>query len=154
MGCSSSNSAMNKDNALLIPFNHKVFKSPNRIVHAAMTSGRCDPMTSNPNELLIQYYSRIAKNGCKLILTECSGISPNNAFCTNGSCYTDEQLAGWKKVVDAVHKEGAKIILQIFHGGRANHPDNCNGNTPYAPSPITFRGEDHTMTGKNLMLNH
>jgi N-ethylmaleimide reductase len=146
MGCSSSNSGKNL--SLLSPFSHKLFKSPNRVVHAAMTRGRCDFMTSIPNDLLVQYYSKVAKNGCKLILTECSGISPNNAFCTNGSCYTDEQLAGWKNVVDAVHKEGAKIILQIFHGGRANHPDNCNGNTPFAPSPIAIRGEDHTMNGK------
>jgi len=147
MGCCSS-SELTLENALLVPYDHHLFNSPNRIVHAAMTRGRCNPMTSIPNELLVQYYSRIAKNGCKLILTECSGISPNNAFCTNGSCYTKEQLAGWKKVVDAVHKEGAKIFLQIFHGGRANHPDNCFGNTPYAPSPIAIRGEDHTMEGK------
>ena len=146
MGCATSNSKDN--NGLLSPFINKHFKSQNRIVHAAMTRGRCDPMTSNPNDLLVDYYTKIAKNGCKLILTECSGISPNNAFCTNGSCYSKDQLAGWKNVVDSVHKEGAKIILQIFHGGRANHPDNCSGNIPYGPSPIAIRGEDHTMTGK------
>lgn len=147
MGCCSS-STIDERGGLLSPFDHKNFKSPNRIVHAAMTRGRCDPMSSIPNDLLVEYYTRVAKNGCKLILTECSGISPNNAFCTNGSCYSEDQLNGWKRVVDSVHREGGKIILQIFHGGRANHPDNCFGNIPFAPSPIAIRGEDHTMSGK------
>jgi N-ethylmaleimide reductase len=92
-----------------------------------MTRGRCDPTTSIPNDLLIEYYTKIAKNGCKLILTECAGISPNNTWSSNGCCYNSEQMQRWKKVVESVHKEGAKIILQIFNGGRANHPDNCNG---------------------------
>lgn len=140
-----------KPSGLLAPITINNHKFPNRIVHAAMTRGRCDPNNSIPNNLLLEYYTKVARNGCKFIITECSGISPENCFRGNGFCHNSAQMEGWKKIVDSVHKEGAKIFLQIFHGGRANHPKNTGGITPVAPSAIAIRGKDHTMEG---LLDH
>ncbi len=54
----------------------------------------------------------------------------------SGTIFTKEQTLGWKKVVDAVHSKGGKILLQLWHAGRATHPK-LNGNLePWAPSPI------------------
>jgi N-ethylmaleimide reductase len=158
MGCCSSkpsslvsNELNIKVEGLLSPIIIKDYKLPNRIVHAAMTRGRCDPSNSIPNDLLVEYYTKVARNGCKFIITECSGISPENCFKGNGFCHNNQQMEGWKKVVDSVHREGAKIFLQLFHGGRANHPKNSGGITPVAPSAIAIRGKDHTIEG---LLDH
>ena len=48
-------------------------------------------------------------------------------------------MEGWKKVIDAVHKNGTKIFLQIFHGGRATHPKINGGLDVLAPSAIAVR---------------
>ena len=74
MGCceskSDSNEMRNLTEGLLTPISHKNYKFPNRIVHSAMTRGRCDPSNSIPNDLLIEYYTMVARNGCKFIITE------------------------------------------------------------------------------------
>jgi len=99
---------------------------PNRVVVAAMTRTRCDPKTGVPNDLLVEYYSARASAG--LILTECAAICPEaNAFPGSGCLYNDEQAAGWKRVVDAVHAKRGRIHLQAFHAGRAAHPDHIGG---------------------------
>lgn len=155
MGCCESKKDSHELNnltpGLLSSIRLGKIKMPNRIVHAAMTRGRCNPSNSIPNDLLVEYYTMVARNGCKFILTECAGISADNCFKGNGFCHTFEQMKGWKKVVDSVHKEGAKIYLQVFHGGRANHPKNSGGMIPISPSPIAIRGKDHTMEG---LLDH
>lgn len=71
---------------------------------------RCDPKNSIPNELLVKYYTQRANAG--LILTECSPISRRTgAFPGAGGIYTEEQVEGWGKVVDSVHKANGKICL-------------------------------------------
>jgi len=122
---------------------------PNRMVLSAMTRNRCDFMTSVPNDLLCEYYTQRAK-GCKMLLTECSAVSAlGNCYTGNGAIYNDEQIAGWKKVTESVHKENAKIFLQIWHGGRTCHPACLPDPTliPVGPSAIAVRGTTHTMTG-------
>ena len=54
--------------------------------------------------------------------------------------YTDEQVAGWKKVVDAVHARQGLIFLQLWHIGRVAHPLLQNGRPNYGPSAIAARG--------------
>ncbi|KAH9149619.1 hypothetical protein AeRB84_007378, partial [Aphanomyces euteiches] len=63
--------------------------------------------------------------------------------------YTDEQLAKWKEITDAVHAKGGKIFVQIYHGGRAAHPFFNNGAECVGPSPIAIVNEEvHTPAGK------
>jgi N-ethylmaleimide reductase len=62
--------------------------------------------------------------------------------------YTDEQEEGWAKVVNAVHDKGGTIVLQLWHMGRAAHPDLQDGQLPVAPSAIAIKGEAYTFEGK------
>lgn len=99
---------------------------PNRLVMAPMTRNRA---TGNiPNELMAEYYSQRAAAG--LIITE--GTSPSD----NGLGYPDipgifsqDQIEGWKKVTEAVHKKNGRIFLQTMHTGRVGHSLNLQNNT-------------------------
>ncbi|MFC4404077.1 NADH:flavin oxidoreductase [Gracilibacillus xinjiangensis] len=104
------------------------------------------------NERMARYYSRFARGGFSLIITE--GTYPD---LTHGQAYknqpgiaTDEQAAAWKRVVDAVHKEGGKILLQLQHAGALVQ---YNHYTDYsiAPSAVKPKGEklkDHGGSGE------
>ena len=82
----------------------------NRVVVAALTRMRCDPTTHVPNDLLKEYYSARASAG--MILTECTAIRPDgDAFPGCAWIYNDEQVEGWRNVIDEVHKKGGKIYL-------------------------------------------
>lgn len=117
----------------------------NRIVMAPMTRGRAGD-SRIPNDIMVQYYSQRASAG--LIITEATAIS-EMGFGWNGApgMYTDAQEAAWKKVTQAVHAKGGKIVLQLWHMGRVSHPDFLNGETPVGPSPIAAAGDAHTPTG-------
>jgi len=128
---------------------HKVLFEPyklgdltlaNRIVMASLTRTRCDPETGIPTDLHVEYYSQRASAG--LILTECTAISKRgDAYPGCAGIYTKEQIEGWKRVIEAVHRKGSKIFLQIWHGGRAAYTDKVTGQLPLAPSAIGIRDE-------------
>jgi N-ethylmaleimide reductase len=86
---------------------------------------------------MTKYYGQRASQG-GLMITEATFISPSGrgAYASPG-IFTDEQVAGWRKVVDAVHAKGAKILLQLWHVGRQSHVDlQPDGQAPIAPSAI------------------
>ncbi|CAK4612182.1 hypothetical protein LEN26_015173 [Aphanomyces euteiches] len=110
----------------------------NRIVMAPLTRTRAGP-THVPNQIMKEYYAQRASAG--LIIAECTMIAPNtSAFVGEPGVYTNEQLLAWKEATDAVHANGGKIFLQIWHAGRAAHPDNNDGTQPVAPSAIAIEG--------------
>jgi len=113
---------------------------PNRIAMAALTRMRCDPKTGIPNDLHVKYYSMRARGA--FLLTECSAVSnQGNTFPGAAGIWNREQMEGWRKVVDAVHQKGGKIIMQIWHGGRSATTDKT-GEKPLAPSAIPMRNFD------------
>jgi len=108
------------------------------VVMAAMTRCRADPKTMVPTELHEKYYSERAENAA-FVLTECTTVSlRGSAFPGACGIYTSEQVEGWKKVTQAVHKEGGRIFLQIWHAGRASRSKDT-GTVGLAPSPIPIR---------------
>ena len=94
----------------------------NRIVMAPMT--RSFSPGNVPNQKNIDYYRRRAAGGVGLIVTEgtCVGHKASNGYPNVPYIYGDESLAGWKKVVDAVHAEGGKIVPQLWHVGSLRRP--------------------------------
>jgi N-ethylmaleimide reductase len=83
-----------------------------------------------------------------LIVTEATPISAMaHGYPALPGIYNDAQVAGWKKVVDAVHAKGGKIVLQLWHVGRISHPSLLNGALPVAPSAIKPAGQAFTYTG-------
>ena len=106
----------------------------NRIVMSPMTRSRA--IDNLPNGLMVDYYSSRADAG--LIITEGVSPSPNGlGYARIPGIYNKEQVAGWKKVTDAVHAKGGHIFAQFMHTGRISHPHNLpEGATVIAPSPI------------------
>jgi N-ethylmaleimide reductase len=112
---------------------------PNRVVMAPMTRSRA---TGNvPNDLMAKYYMDRAAAG--LIITE--GVAPSAdglGYARIPGLFTDEQQAGWKKVTDAVHAKGGRIVVQFMHTGRIGHPDNMlPGARLVAPSAVAAAGQ-------------
>ncbi len=108
-----------------------------RVVLAPLTRMRADVPGNVPGDLMATYYGQRASRG-GLMIAEATFISPtgNGGYASPG-IFTDAQVAGWRKVVDAVHAKGAKILLQLWHVGRQSHVDlQPNGRAPVAPSAI------------------
>ncbi|MHB0755403.1 alkene reductase [Polaribacter sp. M15] len=129
----------------------------NRIVMAPMTRSRANNEGNYPTEdLQGLYYAQRASAG--LIITEGSQVSKEAVgYINTPGIYSDQQIAGWQKVTEKVHKNGGNIFIQLWHVGRISHPDFHNGNLPLAPSAInpnekvfTFDGEKKTVTPKEM----
>ena len=119
----------------------------NRMVMAPLTRSRAPKETGVPQELNVTYYTQRATAG--LIITEATPISAmGHGYILLPGIYTVEQTAGWKKVVDAVHAKGSKIVLQLWHVGRISHPSLLpHGALPVAPSAIKPAGKAFTYQG-------
>ena len=118
----------------------------NRVVMAPLTRLRAGD-AGTPNDLLVEHYRQRASTG--LIVTEGTFTSPvSRAYPGQPGIVTAEQIAGWRRVTEAVHAEGGVIVMQLMHGGRVAHPDVNGGLTPVAPSAIAIDGETHTPGGK------
>ncbi|MBE9116070.1 alkene reductase [Lusitaniella coriacea LEGE 07157] len=120
---------------------------PNRIIMAPLTRARSG-VDRVPNDLMLEYYTQRA--GAGLIITEGTHISEQGiGWEQSPGIYTSEQVAGWKKITEAVHQKGGKIVLQLWHMGRASHPDFQPGSVlPVSASAIPISGEIHTPNGK------
>jgi N-ethylmaleimide reductase len=108
-----------------------------RVVLAPLTRMRSDLPGNVPNDLMTKYYEQRASKG-GLMISEATFVSQtgNGGYASPGIA-TEAQVAGWRKVVDAVHAKGAKILLQLWHVGRQSHVDlQPNGLAPIAPSAI------------------
>lgn len=109
-------------NTLFSPLQVGDIALANRVVMAPLTRNRA--VGRVPNELMVEYYRQRANpaTGFGLIITEASQISPMaQGYLDTPGIYSDEQVAGWKKITDAVHAEGGKIVIQLWHVGRISH---------------------------------
>ncbi len=117
----------------------------NRILMAPLTRNRAGE-AGVPQDLNVTYYAQRASAG--LIVTEATPISPmGHGYPGLPGIYTDEQVAGWKKITEAVHAKGGKIVIQLWHVGRISHPTLLNGALPVAPSAIKPAGKAFTYQG-------
>lgn len=90
----------------------------NRIVMAPLTRNRA--VGGIPTEIMVDYYRQRASAG--LIIAEASPINAMaQGYLDTPGIYTPEQVAAWRKVTDAVHAAGGKIVIQLWHVGRISH---------------------------------
>ncbi|MFM6134528.1 MAG: alkene reductase [Cuspidothrix sp.] len=130
---------------LFTPFQLGNYTLPNRIIMAPMT--RLRALDNIPNSLMATYYAQRASAG--LIITECTMVSPLSLGYLNcPGIYTEEQIAGWRLITDAVHAVGGRIFIQLWHCGRVSHPSFLGGKLPVAPSAIAGIGSLHSSIGK------
>ncbi|WP_213864628.1 alkene reductase [Vibrio crassostreae] len=122
-------------NALFQPIQLGNTELKNRIVMPPMTRSRATQPGNSANEMMAAYYAQRASAG--LIVAEGTQISPlGQGYAWTPGIYSDEQIAGWKKVTDAVHEKGGVIFAQLWHVGRVTHPDNIGGEQPISSSAI------------------
>jgi N-ethylmaleimide reductase len=130
---------------LFSPIQLGAVKLPNRVLMAPLT--RCRAGAGNvPTELNATYYAQRASAG--LIIAEATSVSPRGfGYPSTPGIFTADQVAGWKKVTAAVHREGGRIFSQLWHVGRISHPAfQPNGEAPVAPSAIAPKGKVFTGT--------
>ena len=120
---------------------------PNRILMAPLTRCRAED-DHVPGALIAEYYAQRASAG--LIIAEATMAMPgNSAFWREPGIHSEAQVAGWKRATDALHAAGGRIVLQIWHGGRACHPDLNDGAQPVAPSALRIENDQvYTPKGK------
>jgi N-ethylmaleimide reductase len=140
------NIATQKTLTLLSPISIGALNLKNRIVMAPLTRNRAGEGLA-PTEMNVEYYRQRASAG--LIISEGSQIAHEGAgYPFTPGIYTQQQVDGWKKVTDAVHEKGGKIVLQLWHCGRVSHSSLLpNAMLPQAPSAIKPAGEVYTYEG-------
>ncbi|AJR06201.1 alkene reductase [Photobacterium gaetbulicola] len=107
----------------------------NRIVMPPMTRSRATQPGNIANDMMATYYAQRADAG--LIVAEGTQISEmGQGYAWTPGIYTQEQIAGWKKVTDAVHAKGGVIYAQLWHVGRVTHPANIGGQQPISSSAL------------------
>lgn len=117
----------------------------NRFVMAPLTRNRAGEGLV-PTDMMVEYYRQRASAG--LIITEATLVSADGIGYPNiPGIFNQAQIEGWKKVTDAVHQAGGKIVMQIWHCGRVGHTSLLNGELPMAPSAIKPAGEVMTYEG-------
>lgn len=128
-----------------------------RVVMAPLTRMRAGE-GDVPTTLNSMYYNQRASEG-GLIIAEASPISPGaRGYVHTPGIWTTEQAKGWKKTVDAVHKKGGIIFLQLWHVGRVSHssfqtefdfPDlPVNERRAVSASPIAIEGTGVSSTNE------
>ncbi|WP_285426180.1 alkene reductase [Pseudomonas sp. efr-133-TYG-103a] len=112
-----------------------------RVAMAPLTRSRAGQPGNVPTPMNVEYYRQRAS--AALIVTEATQISPQGqGYAWTPGIHSAEQVAGWKQISDAVHGEGGKIFLQLWHVGRVSHPVfQPGGGLPVAPSALPVPGK-------------
>lgn len=107
----------------------------NRFLMAPMTRSRASQPDDIPNALMAEYYAQRSTAG--IIITEATQVSlQGKGYAKTPGIYTQQQIEGWKLITKAVHENGSKIFLQLWHVGRVSS-SKVNGLQPIAPSALT-----------------
>ena len=120
---------------------------PNRIAMAPLTRNRAPGGV--PTAAMADYYAQRASAG--LIIAEASQISPMaQGYLDTPGIYSTEQVVAWRQVTDAVHAQGGRIVLQLWHVGRISHNSLLPGGA--APvSPTAVAAKTHTFTAEGFV---
>ena len=126
---------------LFSPLDVGPFRLQHRLVMAPLTRMRADRSSFAPRALNAEYYGQRATPG-GLIIAEASPVMvTGRGNPATPGIYSDEQVRGWRGVVDAVHAKGGLIYLQLWHVGRVSHSSfQPEGRLPVAPSAVPITG--------------
>src|SRR6201747_3267316 len=133
--------------SLFSPLKIGPYQLAHRLVMAPLTRMRAEKPSLAPRPLNVEYYAQRATPG-GLLIAEASPIAATG-FGSPGvpGIYTEQQIEGWRKVVDAVHAKGGVIFLQLWHVGRVSHSSYQPGGVlPVAPSAVAIPADLKTGT--------
>ena len=131
---------------LYSPYSLGPHRLPNRFVLAPMTRNRAG--TGNvPTATVARYYEQRASAG--LLVTEATQVAPEGVgYLNTPGIHSVEQVAGWRRVTDAIHRAGGRLFLQLWHVGRISHRlFQPGGALPVAPSAVAPAGQLWTAKG-------
>lgn len=131
---------------LLEPLMMGKVHAPNRVIMAPLTRCRAGEGFV-PTPLMAEYYAQRASAG--LIISEATPVSPfGHGYPNTPGICTSRQVDGWRRVTDAVHQAGGRIVLQLWHVGRISHQEYQPGGVdPVGPSAIASSGTVHIPSG-------
>lgn len=113
-------------------------KTANRVFMAPLTRMRATAPGDVPNDLMRDYYVQRASAG--LIVSEGTQISPKGkGYMDTPGIHSEEQVAGWRRITDAVHEAGGLIAAQLWHVGRVSHESFHGGDLPVSASAVSYR---------------
>ncbi len=108
----------------------------NRIVKSATMENMATP-DSLPTEDMRAFYQTLARGGAGLIITGYAYVNEvGQSAPLQSGAHTDDMIPKWRRITDTVHETGAKIGLQIAHGGRQTQAKALGDRQPVAPSAI------------------
>jgi N-ethylmaleimide reductase len=127
--------------SLFSPLQVGPYRLQHRVVMAPLTRMRAERSSFAPRALNAEYYGQRATPG-GLIVAEASPVmATGRGNPATPGIYSDEQIGGWRGVVDAVHAKGGVIFLQLWHVGRVSHSSfQPGGALPVAPSAVPITG--------------
>lgn len=133
--------------ALFTPYRMSDLVLPNRIVMAPLTRMRATTHDHVPTAQQAEYYAQRATAG--LIVTEATAISPDGfGWADTPGLWTEEQVRGWRRITDAVHTAGGRIVAQLWHTGAMSHPDLRGGALPLSASDVDPEQKSVTAAGR------
>lgn len=140
---------------LFSPLKVGPYQLKHRVALAPLTRMRAAKPSLAPRQLNAEYYAQRATPG-GLLIAEASPVLATG-FGNPGvpGVYSDAQVEGWRKVVEAVHAKGAFIFLQLWHVGRVSHSSyQPGGALPIAPSAVAIPQELKTMTADGKVVSY
>ena len=141
--------------SLFSPVKIGPYQLQHRVVMAPLTRMRAEKPSLSPRPLNAEYYAQRATPG-GLIIAEASPVVATG-FGNPGvpGIYTEQQIAGWRKVVEAVHAKGGIIFLQLWHVGGVSHSSfQPGGALPVAPSAVAISTEFKAMTADGKVVDY
>src|SRR5258706_5337572 len=120
---------------------------PNRIVMAPLTRMRAGSIDHVPTALQAEYYAQRASAG--LVVAEATAISPDGfGWADTPGLWSAEQVRGWRRVTDAVHAAGGRIIAQLWATGANSRPDMRDCAQPPSAADVDLVHQSGTPTGR------
>jgi N-ethylmaleimide reductase len=126
---------------------------PNRVLMSPLTRSRASQPGDVPNAMNVHYYQQRSSAG--LILSEATQVSPQGkGYAFTPGIHSQEQMAGWEKITDAVHLAGGRIHMQLWHVGRISHTElQPDGQLPVAPSALKPEGAKTFISADSGMVD-
>src|SRR6202166_1432545 len=139
--------------SLFSPLQIGPYRLDHRVVMAPLTRMRAERSSFAPRELNAEYYRQRATPG-GLIIAEASPVmATGRGNAGTPGIYSQQQISGWRDVVDAVHAKGGLIFLQLWHVGRVSHSSfQPGGVLPVAPSAVPSSVDFKTATADGKVV--
>ncbi|MDB5584254.1 MAG: alkene reductase [Bradyrhizobium sp.] len=138
---------------LLSPVQLGAIDLSHRVVHGPTTRLRSNADDS-PSEMMVEYYRQRASKGGLIIIESANVSMQGRGYLGSPSLFADYQIDGFRRIADAIHAKGGKVVAQLVHCGRTSHVDLTGGRAPIGPSVIPFETMALTKDGWQPVSQH